>query len=169
MGVVSQLWCEQSVERGEIQDPLKYEVLDSELGGANGPFRSRISKVEGKLPILHGWEIMVMGEIPTIPNSAMAKLISFLGARFIADFNDFSSSAEYRKIVIIDVIADVSAKQARRLMKTKKLAVVDKEWLLETIGGWEIRPLIIHAPTDIEPVELSLCGYPSDLVGTLEE
>ena len=57
------------------------KVLDAELKGANGPYRSRMSRVQRRPPVLKGWEVMVFGEIDTIPQSALIELITILGAR----------------------------------------------------------------------------------------
>ena len=56
-------------------------MLDAELNGANGPSRSRLGGLEGRPPVLQGWEVMVLGEIETIPKPALIELLTLMGAR----------------------------------------------------------------------------------------
>ena len=76
--IISKFYCEKN---HNFIDVGLAKVLDAELKGANGPYRSRMSRIERRPPVLQGWEVMVLGEIDTIPLPALIELITLLGAR----------------------------------------------------------------------------------------
>jgi hypothetical protein len=52
---------------------------------------------------------------------------------------------------------------SERLEKLR-LVVVEKEWLLDCLGGWELRPLLPYMVEGIQPDQLLRAGYPPHLV-----
>ena len=44
----------------------------------------------------------------------------------------------------------IPLQEALGLLKKRHLLVVDKEWLMESIGGWEIRSLMPHEDEEAE-------------------
>jgi len=162
--LVSQVWCESSVRLGVLQDPLKFEALDADLGGERGPYRARTSRASGRAPLLKNWEVMVMGELSGIPEHAIKDIVVSLGARFVGDVKNFTFDSTTRRIIIVDAILDVTPKQLRKLMKIYSVAAVDKEWLLETIGGWNVRPLLCNSGKEVTAADLEKIGYPTELI-----
>jgi len=158
--VVSHLWCERSLQLGTMQDPAHFEALDSELGGATGPRRSRLAKQAGQAPLLTGWEIMIFGEISDIPAGDLTHLITTLGARHIRQFEEFSrNDANAVKVVIVDCIGDFPLEQVLKLLRKQRLAVLDKQWMMESIGGWEVRPMFPHVSDGLKEEDILQAGY----------
>ena len=54
------------------------------------------------------------------------------------------------RLVMVNCIANIPLQEALGLLKKRHLLVVDKEWLMESIGGWEIRSLMPHEDEEAE-------------------
>ncbi len=46
------------------------------------------------------------------------------------------------------------------------MAVVEKEWLLDSLGGWQLRPLLPYMLEGITPAHLTRAGYSAHLAAT---
>jgi hypothetical protein len=46
-----------------------------------------------------------------------------------------------------------------RSLNQLKLAVVDEEWLLDTLGGWQLRPLLPYMTEGISHAHLARASY----------
>jgi predicted transcriptional regulator len=118
-----------------------------------------------KKRILDGWEIKVWGDIANIPDNDLIHLIQTLGARVIGESTDFTKE-NYQRVVLIDSIEEVKAKQARKYLAQNQVAILDKEWLLETMCSWTIRKLIRYTPVGISFADLNnIGGYPASMIG----
>ena len=49
--------------------------------------------------------------------------------------------------------------QVLRSLNQLKLAVVEKEWLLDSLGGWQIRPLLPYMQEGVSHAHLTRAGY----------
>jgi len=53
--------------------------------------------------------------------------------------------------------------QVLRSLEKLRMAVVDKEWLLDSLGGWEVRPFPFYMVEGVQPAHLLRAGYPAHL------
>lgn len=166
--LVSHLWCEVSLAVGRLLPASDWEVLDAELEGAQGPRLSRLAQEAGDHAILRGWEIMIVGEITAIPAQDMVDFLNRLGARHIFEYEDFSKD-NVKKAVIVDDFERISDKVARKYLRVNHVAFVDKEWLMETLCSWSVRPLLRYMPFGITRDNVIQLGkYPPQMVGHRE-
>jgi hypothetical protein len=50
-----------------------------------------------------------------------------------------------------------------RSLEKLGMAVVEKEWLLDSLGGWEVRPFPAYMVEGIRPAHLLQAGFPAHL------
>ncbi len=53
--------------------------------------------------------------------------------------------------------------QVLRSLENLGMAVVEKEWLLDSLGGWEVRPFPAYMVEGIRPAHLLQAGFPAHL------
>ena len=162
--VVSYRWVEACLQdRSNIDKAEQWEVLDEELDGANGPYRARKHREEGGRPLLTGFEILLEGDLPGLGRDNVGGLVSRMGGRVVPTLNLFSCSPGVTRIVIVNNTVE-SAGLVRRLIKSYRLATVDKDWLLDTICGHELRSLLSYTGDKVTLEELMKCGYSGALL-----
>ena len=163
--VVSHLWAEACQEdRKNIGLIENWEVTDEELGGANGPWRARKRKEEGGALLLAGYEILIDGQLDGLEKGSVEDLLSRAGARAVPDRNAFSFTSGVTRLVLVDSTAGIGAKMVGRLLRSYKLAMVDKDWLLDTIGGHCVRPILPYTLESIRKEDLIRAGYIGPLI-----
>jgi hypothetical protein len=54
-------------------------------------------------------------------------------------------------------------RQVLRSLEKLGMAVVEKEWLLDSLGGWEVRPFPAYMVEGIRPAHLLQAGFPAHL------
>ena len=163
--IVSSRWIEAC-----LQDPAnlaradQWETLDEELGGANGPFRSRKSREEGRKPLLAGFELFVDGEVDGLDKSNIDDLLQRVGARTVPTVNLFSCSPGVTRLVLVNSAAVYGAAAGVRMLTRWRLAVVDKDWLLDSLCSHTVRPLRPYTADTVELQQLLRAGYTGPLV-----
>ena len=163
--IVSSRWIEAC-----LQDPAnlaradQWETLDEELGGANGPFRSRKSREEGRKPLLAGFELFVDGEVDGLDKSNIDDLLQRVGARTVPTVNLFSCSPGVTRLVLVNSAAAYGAAAGVRMLTRWRLAVVDKDWLLDSLCSHTVRPLRPYTADTVELQQLLRAGYTGPLV-----
>ena len=163
--IVSSRWIEAC-----LQDPAnlaradQWETLDEELGGANGPFRSRKSREEGRKPLLAGFELFVDGEVDGLDKSNIDDLLQRVGARTVPTVNLFSCSPGVTRLVLVNSAAVYGAAAGVRMLTRWRLAVVDKDWLLDSVCSHTVRPLRPYTADTVELQQLLRAGYTGPLV-----
>ena len=163
--VVSHLWVEACMlDRSNVARADKWEVTDEELGGANGPWRARKRKEEGREPLLTGFEVLIEGELDGLDKSSVEELLGRAGARAVPDKNAFSFTSGVTRLVLVDSTAVIGAKVVAKLLRSYKLAMVDKDWLLDTLGGHCVRPILHYTLDTVQREELIRAGYTGALV-----
>eukprot|EP00092_Neocalanus_flemingeri_P085521 GFUD01107622.1.p1 GENE.GFUD01107622.1~~GFUD01107622.1.p1 ORF type:complete len:191 (-),score=76.72 GFUD01107622.1:69-641(-) len=163
--VVSHLWAEACmVDKYNVARADNWEVIDEELGGANGPWRARKRKEEGREPLLAGFEVLIEGELEGLNRSKVVDLLRRTGARAVPDKNAFSYTSGVTRLVMVDSTANVGAKVVGKLLRSYRLATVDKDWLLDTLGGHCVRPILHYTLDTVQRKELIRAGYSGPLV-----
>ena len=130
------------MKAGSIPDTQDFEVKDEENGGANGPWRSRVAREAGNPGILRNYEVLVSEELEGLSKDAVEDLLVRAGARCVPDQNAFSFSPQVTGIIIADSTASMDAKMVTRQLRNYRLATVEKDWLLDSLGDWAPRPLL---------------------------
>jgi len=163
--IVSHLWVEACmVDRSNLGKAENWEVTDEELMGANGPWRARKRREEGREPLLSGFQFLVDGELDGLDKSSVEDLLTRAGARSVPDKNAFSYTSEVTRLVLVDSTAAIGAKLVGKLLKTYRLAMVDKDWLLDTIGGHCVRSILGYTLATVQKEDLERVGYSGALV-----
>ena len=130
--------------------------LDRNCNETQAPSSS--SPVEESEPLLSGYEVMVM-----FPSLTVNDLLARVGARRVLTFDSFSFARDITRIIIVDSAHCYGTEASRRLLRKERLAVVDKDWLLDSISSHSVRPLKDYT-ADISDKELAKAGYSSPLV-----
>jgi len=165
--IVSHLWVVAAMKSGggggNIPRPDDFEVLDEENGGENGPWRSRIARANGEKPILFGFEVVVSGDMEGLSKSNVEDLLSRAGARCLPDENAFSFSPSSTRLIIEDSTSTMNAKVVSRRLRSYQLATVEKDWLLDSLGGWSARPLLPYMLPGVTRQDLMTAKYSNNL------
>jgi len=164
--IVSHLWVEACIaDRNNLGMADKWEVTDEELMGANGPWRARKRREEGREPLLSGFQVLIDGDLEGLDKTSVEDLLFRVGARAVPDRNSFSFTSDVIRLVLVDSTANIGAKLVGKLLRTYKLAMVDKDWLLDTIGGHCIKPIMNYTVNTVQKVDLERAGYRGPLIG----
>ena len=114
-------------------------------------------------PLLSGYEVMVEGELVHLPSLSLNDLLARVGARRVLSVNSFSFTRDITRIIIVESAHSYGAEASRRRLRRERLAVVDKDWLLDSISCHCVRPLRYYT-AGISDKELARVGYSSPLV-----
>ena len=151
-------------DRSQIGRAEEWEVTDQELGGVNGPWRARRSREENRKPLLAGYEILVDGELDNLPRPVFNDLLARVGARRVHSIASFSFTPGITRLIITNSVQTYGVQAAIKRLRRERLAVVEKEWLLDTISGHSLRPLINYVADAISEKQLLGAGYSRLLV-----
>ena len=163
--IVSVGWVEAALlDRSQLARPEDWEVTDRELG-SDGPRRSRKRREEGRPPLLSGYEVMVEGDLAHLPNLAVNDLLARVGARRVLAVNSFSFTRDITRLIIVNSAHSYGTEASRRRLRRERLAVVDKDWLLDSISSHSVRQLRDYTADGITEQDLTRAGYSSPLVG----
>ena len=164
--IVSFGWIEACIkDMKNLGKADKWEVLDEEMGGANGPFRARKSREEGRQPLLKGYEILIQGDLDGLDESNINDLLSRVEAKTVPTVNLFSCTPGITRIVIVNSTTAFGAQKVSNLLKKYRLATVDKDWLLDTVSTHSVRSLLHYTlDTIVSGMDLVRAGYSGPLV-----
>ena len=164
--IVSYDWVEACLEdRGKLGQAEEWEVTDYDLSEANGPWRSRMRREQNGRHLLAGYEVLVDGELEDLDKPVFNDLLTRVGARRVHSLTSFSFTREITRLIITNSAVTYGAQNALKRLRKERLAVVEKEWLLDTIAGYSIRPLINYISQTITEDLLVKAGYSHPLVG----
>ena len=106
---------------------------------------------------------MVEGDLAYLSSLAVNDLLSRVGARKVLSVNSFSFTRDITRIIIVNSAQCYGTEASRKRLKRERLAVVDKDWLLDSISCHCVRPLRYYT-AGISDKELARVGYSSPLV-----
>jgi len=165
--IVSFLWIEACMnDERNLGKAENWEVLDEELEGANGPFRSRKSREEGNKPLLAGFEVLIEGQLDGLDKSNINDLLSRVGARSVPTLNLFSCTVGVTRLIIVNSTASYGAKNVTKMLRSYRVAVVDKDWLLDSVSSHSVRSLLPYTIESVQQSDLARAGYKGLLVQT---
>ena len=118
-------------------------------------------------PLLSGYEVMVgdlvEGDLAHFPPLTVNDLLARVGARRVLTLDSFSFTRDITRIIIVNSAHYYGTEASRRRLRKERLAVVDKDWLLDSISAHCVRPLKYYT-AGISDKELARAGYSSPLV-----
>ena len=158
--IVSFLWVEACLKnKDNLNKADNWEALDEELHGANGPFRARKGREEGKKPLLAGLEVLIDGPIEGLNKPNIEDLLFRAGARTVPRVNMFSCTPGITRLVLVNNVSEYGQKEVTRMLRSFRLAVVDKDWLLDTVSSHSRRPVQQYTLDIVKRVDLMRAGY----------
>ena len=158
--IVSFLWVEACLkDRDNLHKADNWEALDEELNGANGPYRARKGREEGKKQLLSGFEVLIDGQIEGLNKPNIEDLLFRAGARTVSRRNMFSGTAGITRLVLVNSVNEYGQKKVTKMLRSFRLAVVNKDWLLDTVSSHSRRPLQGYTLDIVKKVDLRRAGY----------
>ena len=158
--IVSFLWVEACLkDRDNLYKADDWEALDEELNGANGPYRARKGREEGSKQLLSGFEVLIDGPIEDLNKPNIEDLLFRAGARTVSRVNMFSCTAGITRLVLVNSVTEYGQKEVTKMLRSFRLAVVDKDWLLDTVSSHSRRPLEGYTLDIVKKVDLMRAGY----------
>jgi len=157
--VVSHLWIEEAMRCHYIPDTKEFEVKDKETGGRYGPLKSRLDKEGGNAGILSRFEFLVNEDCEDLAKDDVTDLIERAGGRVVMDTNDFSFSPLVTGLIIADSIVTMDVNTVVNNLRDYHLPTVEKDWLLESLGEWSLRPLLPYMIGQVSENDLNNAGY----------
>ena len=135
------------------------------MGGGNGPFRARKSREEGRKLLLKGFEIYPATSLDGLDEANIKDLLSRVGAKSVPQVNLFSCTPGITRIIVVNSTVEYGAEQVNKMLNNFNLAVVDKDWLLDTVSTHSVRPLLHYTLDSIMTrMDLVKAGYSGPLV-----
>ena len=163
--IVSFSWVEACLEdRGRLAIAEEWEVSDLEME-ENGPCRSRMRREQKRRPLLAGFEVFTEGDIENLTKPVFNDLLTRVGARRVHSLSSFSFTRDIIRIIIINSVEVYGLQNTLKRLKKERIAVVEKEWLLDTIASHTVQPLLTYMTQGIEEEMLVKAGYSYPLVG----
>ncbi|XP_043464676.1 breast cancer type 1 susceptibility protein homolog isoform X2 [Leptopilina heterotoma] len=157
--IVSIDWVSDSLQRKELLNEDKYEVVDN-LTLEEGPKKSRLRTRN----IFEGFICLCQGPFNDVSVADYSDLLIHMGATILQKMEDFINynNDNNKKIIIMqcdhwddDVIRD--------WFKKTKAVPVEQEWLVECISQYKVISLFDYIQ-GISPEEASTVGLPEDLL-----
>ena len=164
--IVSFSWVEACLEdRGRLAIAEEWEVSDLEMEGANGPCRSRMRREQKRRLLLAGFEVFTEGDVENLTKPVFNDLLTRVGARRVHSLSSFSFTRDIIRIIIINSVEVYELQNTLKRLKKERIAVVEKEWLLDTIASHSVLPLLSYMTPGITEEMLVKAGYSYPLVG----
>ena len=158
--IVSFLWVEACLkDMNNLYKEDNWEALDEELNGANGPYRARKGRQEGKKQLLSGFEVLIDGPIEGLNKPDIEDLLFRAGARTVSSVNMFSFTAGITRLVLVNSVIEYGQEEVTKMLRSFRLAVVDKDWLFDTVSSHSRRPLQGYTLDIVKKVDLMRAGY----------
>ena len=163
--IVSHRWVAACLQdRAQLGRAEDWEVTDQDLEGFNGPWRSRMRREQGRPALMSGFEVMVEGDLAHLNTLNLTDLLARVGAKKILSVSSFSFTRSITRIIIVNSANSYGPLATRKRLRRERLAVLDKDWLLDTISSHSLRPMMDYMADGITEKELAVAGYSSPLV-----
>ena len=155
VNVVAADWIRGCMSKGRLLNPGDYEV-----GGEDGPKKSRLALARGEARLFQDYEFALHGKFLDNMKEHLPRLIKILGGTVVA--NDDSLSYSTRKTAFI--LTDAPCEDAEATFNKYETAVLHRDWVVECIATYSvigIRDYLRHEITDDRLRDL---GYNSVLL-----
>ncbi|XP_025969361.2 breast cancer type 1 susceptibility protein isoform X6 [Dromaius novaehollandiae] len=134
--VVSYQWVVQSFKEGRILDEDNFEVRGDVINGRNhqGPKRARQSLTE---KIFKDFEICCYGPFTDMTTEHLEWMVELCGASVVKQLHLFTHKTNSTAVVVVQPDAWVENTGYRAIQQKKNVAVVTREWVLDSVACYE--------------------------------
>ncbi|NXE56728.1 BRCA1 protein, partial [Casuarius casuarius] len=134
--VVSYQWVVQSFKEGRILDEDNFEVRGDVINGRNhqGPKRARQSLTE---KIFKDFEICCYGPFTDMTTEHLEWMVELCGASVVKQLHLFTHKTNSTAIVVVQPDAWVENTGYRAIQQKNNVAVVTREWVLDSVACYE--------------------------------
>ena len=159
--IVSDLWVEACVaDLKNVVKAKQFEVCDEELGGAKGPWLSRIARLSSKPGLLKGFEVLIADQLDSIDDESVRTILKWTGATIVENVEEFS--ADKNNLILVNKVGANHGDEAQEYL------IVDKTWLWDSIGGYEVVPTPSPSYLPSLPVSSRSISAEDDVVTSAE-
>ena len=162
--VVSERWVAACLkDPAGLSDALRWEARDEELEG-EGPRRAREARQAGAGLLLAGFEVLVEGEMEGLDRAGVEDLLARAGARSVTSIEGFTFGPEVVRLALVDSMEELEKVQvaAARRLRAYKVATIEKDWLLDSICGHEVKSISGGSVMDMSAKLWSVSGVLKD-------
>ncbi|XP_063259950.1 breast cancer type 1 susceptibility protein isoform X1 [Prinia subflava] len=138
--VVSYQWIIQSFKEGKVLDEEKFEVRGDVVNGRNhqGPKRARQALTE---KIFKDFEICCWGPFTDMTTEQLEWMVQLCGASVVKQPDLFSHTANSAAVVVVQPDAWKEDVDYRAIPQHSNVAVVTREWVLDSVACYECQEL----------------------------
>ncbi|NWW77477.1 BRCA1 protein, partial [Climacteris rufus] len=138
--VVSYQWVLQSFKEGRILDEEDFEVRGDVINGRNhqGPKRARQSLTE---KIFKDFEICCYGPFTDMTTEHLEWMVQLCGASVVKQPEQFTHTSDSTAVVVVQPDAWKEDMDYRGLQQQHSIAVVTREWVLDSVASYECQEL----------------------------
>ncbi|XP_041318963.1 breast cancer type 1 susceptibility protein isoform X2 [Pyrgilauda ruficollis] len=138
--VVSYQWIIQSFKAGRILDEENFEVRGDVINGRNhqGPKRARQALTE---KIFKDFEICCCGPFTDMTTEHLEWLVELCGASVVKQPDLFTPTANSTAVVVVQPDAWKENVDCRAIQQHSKVAVVTREWVLDSVACYQCQEL----------------------------
>ncbi|NWY05618.1 BRCA1 protein, partial [Nothoprocta ornata] len=138
--VVSYQWVIQSFKEGRILDEENFEVRGDVINGRNhqGPRRARQSLTE---KIFKDFEICCYGPFTDMTTEHLEWMVELCGASVVKELHLFTHKTNSTAVVVVQPDAWVENTGYEAIQQKNNVAVVTREWVLDSVACYECQEL----------------------------
>ncbi|NWU36408.1 BRCA1 protein, partial [Hylia prasina] len=138
--VVSYQWIIQSFTEGRILDEENFEVRGDVINGRNhqGPKRARQALTE---KIFKDFEICCCGPFTDMTTEHLQWMVELCGASVVQQPDLFTHTANSTAVVVVQPDAWKEKVDYRAIQQQSSVAVVTREWVLDSVACYECQEL----------------------------
>ncbi len=170
--VVGFRWIEECLATGRLHlDPKDYEVLD--VTGVEGPKRARQRRELGRPPLLDRFELCLVGGgfDGFIKAENLRALLTASGASVVRSVTHMTFARGGVCLAVADKDATAASAAGKKraeyfkMFLSSDVAVVDKDWVLESLATYMIQPVMPFLQHNASAQEMVKAGYDESLLG----
>ncbi|NXC42236.1 BRCA1 protein, partial [Penelope pileata] len=138
--VVSYQWIIQSFKEGRILEEENFEVKGDVINGRNhqGPKRARQSLTE---KIFKDFEICCYGPFTDMTTGHLEWMVELCGASVVKQLHLFTHKVNSTAVVVVQPDAWMEGKSYKAIQQKNNVAVVTREWVLDSVACYECQEL----------------------------
>ncbi|NXC05401.1 BRCA1 protein, partial [Orthonyx spaldingii] len=138
--VLSYQWITQSFKEGRVLDEENFEVRGDVINGRNhqGPRRARQALTE---KIFKDFEICCYGPFTDMTTEHLEWMVELCGASVVKQPDLFPHTANSTAVVVVQPDAWKENVDHRALQQQSSVAVVTREWVLDSVACYECQEL----------------------------
>ena len=101
---------------------------------------------------------MFVNEVPKIE---LENIVSRLGGQVFKNMSDLAANRGRggRKRLVVVESSKVQNAEVKRIFPTFQVAVVSKEWILDSVGAFQLKDIVPYVQGSVKKEELIRAGY----------